>query len=182
MHSLRLYGIVEDSIVDGPGLRYSVFTQGCPHHCRGCHNPASHAYNGGFIKDTRVILDEFKGNPLLSGMTFSGGEPLEQPEPLLELAHAVKALGKNIYIFTGYTYEKLLSLIHSPLPLPSGYPEYATLEAKSALLELINLADTLVDGAYVEALRDLELKYRGSSNQRLLTQEDRAAIRKQLGF
>lgn len=153
---LRVNGIVEESVVDGPGLRYVVFTQGCLHHCRGCHNPETHAPDGGYMLDTATIWEQFRSNPLLSGITFSGGEPFLQPFPLCVLAEAVKASGKNVMIYTGYILDRLQAMA----------------AVDPAVGRLLHLADILVDGPYIEELRDLELSFRGSSNQRLLTRED----------
>lgn len=144
---------MEESVVDGPGLRFVVFTQGCPHHCPGCHNPETHDPCGGKTVDTRDILARFDENPLLSGITFSGGEPFMQPYPLTVLAKAVKSRGKSVLIYTGYTLERL--------------SEHKSAEVR----ELLSLADTLIDGPYVEALRDLDLTFRGSANQRVLDKE-----------
>ena len=83
---LRLSGVISESIVDGPGFRYVVFTQGCPHGCPGCHNPQTHDFNGGTLIDPLTLLPEIDENPLLAGVTFSGGEPFCQPEALLPLA------------------------------------------------------------------------------------------------
>ena len=116
MPRLRISGIVEESIVDGPGLRYVVFTQGCPHHCPGCHNPQTHDFDGGEFRDTDDILRQFMENPLLSGITFSGGEPFVQAEPLCHLADAVHAAGKNVYAYSGYTCEELYSLAQRSRP------------------------------------------------------------------
>ena len=104
---LRIAGTVKDSIVDGPGLRYVIFTQGCPHHCVGCHNPETHDFEGGRIADTEEILEEIFSNPILSGVTFSGGEPFCQPEALLPIAVAIKEKKIHLMIFTGYLLEKL---------------------------------------------------------------------------
>lgn len=147
---IRTAGLTPQSIVDGKGLRYTVFTQGCPHHCKGCHNPQSWAMNGGSVKNTDEIFQEFLKNPILKGMTFSGGEPFMQPKPLIELAKLVKSKNKDITVYTGYTYEELLCM-NDPL-----------------VNELLSLTDVLVDGKYVEELRDLELLFRGSENQRLI--------------
>ena len=140
MPRLRISGIVEESIVDGPGLRYVVFTQGCPHHCPGCHNPQTHDFDGGEFRDTDDILRQFMENPLLSGITFSGGEPFVQAEPLCYLADAVHAAGKNVYAYSGYTCEELYSLAQK---IP-------------AVGRLLDKVDVLVDGPYVEALRPVE--------------------------
>lgn len=149
---LNLSGIVEESIVDGPGFRYVVFVQGCPHRCKGCHNPSTHSFEGGYKMSVEEIVAQIKQNPLLSGVTFSGGEPFCQPEALCELAKAVKEIGKNIFVYSGYTLEQLDELS----------------KTRPAIAELLHLADTLVDGQYVEELRDLQLQFRGSSNQRII--------------
>lgn len=125
---------MEESIVDGPGLRFVVFTQGCPHHCKGCHNPQTHDFNGGEERDVRAIFEMFMENPLLSGITFSGGEPFVQPQPLCILARLVKGAGKNIVVYSGYTFEQLKAM---------G-------EKNPAVLELLGLCDTLIDGPFIE--------------------------------
>jgi anaerobic ribonucleoside-triphosphate reductase activating protein len=149
---LRISGTIGDSIVDGPGLRYVIFTQGCPHHCKGCQNPQTHDLEGGYLADWETILAPLRENPLVFGVTFSGGEPFVQPEPLARLGREVKRLGKHLMIYTGYTYEQLLCL---------G-------KEQPAVEELLELADLLVDGPYVEKQRDLTLPYRGSANQRVI--------------
>ena len=154
---MRVSGIVDESIVDGPGLRYVVFTQGCPHHCKGCHNPQTHSFEGGFLLSAEAALAQLQENPLLSGITLSGGEPFEQAEALCALAEGAKALGKNVMTYTGYVFEDLLA------------------RNDHWTDRLLDLTDTLVDGPYKEELRDLELQFRGSANQRLL---DRAAREK----
>jgi len=149
---LRISGIIEESIVDGPGLRFTVFTQGCPHGCLGCHNPQTHDFDGGYDMDINEIFGQFQANPLLSGITFSGGEPFCQPEPLYHLGEKVKALGKTIVLFSGYTLEQLLEMSQKELYVK----------------QLLSIGDILIDGPYVEALKDLELLFRGSSNQRMI--------------
>ena len=150
---LRISGIAEESIVDGPGLRYVLFTQGCPHHCKGCHNPETHDPQGGVLRDTNDLLQLFEENPLLSGVTFSGGEPFMQPGPLAIMAREVKKAGKTVVVYTGYTLEQLAA------------------ERNSAVHDLLLLTDTLIDGPYVESLRDPDLIFRGSSNQRVLNRD-----------
>ena len=152
LYKLRVNGVVEESIVDGPGLRYVVFTQGCPHKCKGCHNPGTHRSGAGHVLDIRDILRGFIENPLLSGITFSGGEPFLQPGPLSVLAAQVNGLGKNVAVYTGYEYEQLRDLARQD----------------AYIGKLLDLTDILIDGPYVESLRNLELQYRGSSNQRVL--------------
>lgn len=152
---LRISGIIPESIVDGPGFRYVIFTQGCPHHCPGCHNPQTHDFDGGdliYREKGEKILQEIQENTLLAGVTFSGGEPFCQPAPLAEIAREIHALGKNVFTYTGYTYEKLCEIA----------------KKNTAVAELLRETDTLVDGPYIEALRDLDLQFRGSSNQRIL--------------
>ncbi len=144
---IRLYGTVNDSIVDGPGLRYSIFTQGCHHHCFGCHNPDSHDINGGYIEDTNKIVKEILDNPLLDGITLSGGEPMLQPLPLIDIIQQVKPL--HIMIYSGYTYEEILQL-------------------GDKQKQLLSLCDTLVDGRFDMSKRSLELLYKGSFNQRII--------------
>ena len=148
----RLANVVNDSIVDGPGFRLTVFVQGCPHRCPGCHNPQTHDFAGGYPADPDEIVRQVKADPLMSGVTFSGGEPFCQPEALAALGERIRALGKNIVIYSGYTFEQLLHI---------G-------ERNPAVLRLLRLADLLVDGPYLEAERDLTLEYRGSRNQRLI--------------
>ena len=149
---LDLYGMVNDSIVDGPGLRFSVFVQGCPHNCAGCQNPDSHSFGTGTPTDTSEILERIKGNPLLDGVTFSGGEPFCQAKGLAELGREIKQLGLNIVTFTGYTFEYL----------------YEHRNEDNGYAELLSVTDVLIDGRFVEELRSLELRFRGSSNQRLI--------------
>lgn len=157
---LRLAGIAEDSIVDGPGLRLTLFTQGCPHHCPGCHNPETHAPEGGSLYAPDAILARYAENPLLAGVTFSGGEPFLQAGPLARLAAAIHARGGTVVTYTGYVYEALAAR--------------AIRDADVA--RLLDATDLLIDGPYVQALRSLELPFRGSSNQRLLDRDARAAL------
>lgn len=149
---LRVNGIVEESIADGPGLRYVIFTQGCHHRCKGCHNPGTHCPEGGYLLNTDEIIAQFSENPLLSGITFSGGEPFLQPAPLCEIAEQVRNLGKTVVTYTGYVHEQLLDI--------GRYDHDVS--------RLLKLTDILIDGPFIEGLRSLELLYRGSSNQRIL--------------
>ena len=150
--SIRLAGVVRESIVDGPGIRFVVFCQGCPHHCEGCHNEVTHDFSGGFDCKISKILKAIDENPLLDGVTFSGGEPASQPEGFLTLAKEVKKRGLNIMMYSGYTYEELKDM---------G-------EESSALKELVDYVDILVDGRYDQSQRDLTLRFRGSRNQRVI--------------
>ena len=159
----RIYGTAEDSIVDGPGIRYVVFVQGCPHHCEGCHNPESHPFDGGREAETAEIIAAMKANPLLDGLTLSGGEPMCSPEACTELALAAKEAGMNVWCYTGFTWEYLLA------------------DRDPARMALLRTVDVLVDGPFVLAERSLELKFCGSRNQRLIDvvksmQEDRVVL------
>lgn len=150
---LRVAGIVEDSVVDGPGLRLTVFTQGCPHHCPGCHNPGTHPEEGGVLVAEAEILRRLEENPLLDGLTLSGGEPLLQMESLGALLEGVRAMQRagrrlDVVLYTGYVLEEVLAL-----------------PGARALLEGV---DVLVDGPFVAARRTFALPYRGSANQRAI--------------
>ncbi len=143
---IRIAGIVPESYVDGEGIRFAIFMQGCLRRCKGCQNPTTHDLNGGKIFDTEEIIAAVKKNPLLTGVTLTGGEPLLQIDAALELAKAAKNLGLDVWCYTGYKFEDIP-------------PEAA---------ELLKNIDVLVDGEYIEELRDLELEFRGSSNQRII--------------
>ncbi len=147
---ISLSGVTGDSIVDGPGLRLTIFTQGCLHHCPGCHNPQTHDPEGGSWADTEDILAAAAENPLLDGITLSGGDPFLQPVPCLALAEGAHKIGLNVWTYTGYTWEALWE---------ENAPE------KIALLKE---TDVLVDGPFLLAERSLELQFCGSRNQRLI--------------
>ena len=147
---IRIAGIVNDSIVDGPGLRLAVFTQGCPHHCPMCHNPETHDYQGGTVQDTDDIIRLIHENPLLDGITLSGGEPFTQPQACAQIAREAHAAGLNVWCYSGFTVEKLME-----------YDE-------PGWKELLASIDVLVDGPFVYEQRTLNKRFRGSSNQRIL--------------
>ncbi len=147
---LRIAGIENDSIVDGEGCRFTIFVQGCPRRCRNCHNEAAQNFDGGVVVDTEEIVKKIAANPLLDGVTFSGGEPFCQGAPLTEIADKVHAMGLNVWVYSGNTFEELAS------------------SADENVKGLLNAADVLVDGEYMDELRDLSLKFRGSSNQRII--------------
>ncbi len=166
--TIRLYGTVHDSIVDGPGLRFSVFVQGCSHRCPGCHNEESWPAEGGTEELIDDLLERILANKLNQGVTLSGGDPFEQPEACAELARRVKAAGLNLWTYTGYRYEDLrhqIELLEDPA-IDAG--ERCRLEA---VRDLLDLSDVLVDGPFVLSQRSLGLKYRGSSNQCLIDLE-----------
>ena len=151
---LRIAGIVRESIVDGKGIRFTVFCQGCPHHCPGCHNPQTHPFDGGSLVKIERITQEIGKNPLLQGVTFSGGEPFCQAGAFAELAKLVHAMPGNLDVtcYSGWTYEQLLEKA----------------ETEPDVAALLGECDYLVDGPFVLAKRDLTLRFRGSSNQRFL--------------
>ena len=105
--TLRINGIVNDSIVDGEGIRLTIFTQGCPHHCPHCHNPQTHDFKGGYDIEIKKIISMMKENLLLDGITLSGGEPMEQADTCAILAEEAKKMGLNVWVYTGYTWEEL---------------------------------------------------------------------------
>lgn len=148
---LRIAGTVNDSIVDGPGIRFTIFTQGCPHHCEGCHNPQTHDFAGGIVADTDELLQKIKSNPLLDGVTFSGGEPFCQAQALAWLGREIKKSGLNIITYTGYDFEELYEN-----------------RGENSWGELLKVTDFLIDGKFVLAQKDWNIKFRGSSNQRYL--------------
>ena len=147
---IRIAGTVSESIVDGPGIRYTIFTQGCPHHCEGCHNPETHDFNGGRLADTDKIYAHIVANPLLKGVTFSGGEPFCQPAPLYELARKIKENTKlDIMSYTGFTFEQLVEKS----------------KTDEDFKNLLWVVDILVDGNFVLSEISLELRFKGSKNQ-----------------
>lgn len=149
---LRIAGTVAESIVDGPGIRYVIFTQGCTHNCKGCHNPSTHSLAGGKLVETADLLYEIEHDSLVSGVTFSGGEPFLQPEPLADLAEKLSAHGYDIMCYTGYTYEQLCDM-------RSQNPSIA---------KLLSYLSILVDGPFVLSQRSLSAKFKGSTNQRII--------------
>ncbi len=145
--------ITMDSIVDGPGLRAVLWTQGCHHKCKNCHNPQTHDFHGGFEVAVEEVIEEINKLKLQRGITLSGGDPFEQPEALIEICKETKKLGLDIWAYTGYTFEELMDIKN---------PKYFKW---AHLLEYI---DVLVDGRFIEEKKDLLLKFRGSRNQRII--------------
>lgn len=145
---ISVLDIIEDTMVDGPGFRTSIYCAGCRHSCPGCHNPQSWDFDGGRVMSTDDIMRIIEADPY-ANVTFSGGDPMYQPEGFTELARAIKErTQKTIWCYTGFTYETLM-----------------TNPRQRNLLEQI---DVLVDGPFVKSLRDESLLFRGSSNQRLV--------------
>lgn len=149
---LRIAGYAPDSVVDGPGIRFVLFTQGCCHDCEGCHNPKTHDPDGGDLLALSEIVDRIKKTKLIRGVTFSGGEPFLQAAGLVQLARQLRALGLNIVTYSGFTFEQLLDMS----------------AGDKAVRDLLALSDILVDGPYDHTQRDLSLAFRGSRNQRLI--------------
>lgn len=144
---LRVLNIVEGTSVDGPGLRTSIYFAGCHHQCPGCHNPQSWDMGGGSPMSVDEIMEVVRENDF--NVTFSGGDPLYQPvDELTQLARAIREAGYGIWCFTGFTYESVA--------------------VRTDLQPLLGCIDVLVDGAFVEAQRDISLLFRGSANQRLI--------------
>lgn len=150
--TLNISGVIKESIVDGPGYRYTVFAQGCPHHCEGCHNPQTHPFEGGREADIFQIAKEIEDNPLLKGVTFSGGEPFCQAGVFAKLARLVHGIKRDVISYSGYTFEELT----------------AGANDNNHWLELLENIDYLVDGKFILAEKSLLLKFRGSHNQRII--------------
>ncbi len=146
---LDLAGIVGDSIVDGPGIRTTIFAQGCPHRCEGCHNSETWEFGCGTGMDAQTLVQIVRSNPLCKGVTFSGGEPFAQAEGFAELAKLLKQAGYEVASYSGYTFEQLL-------------------HGTSAQKELLSQIDVLIDGPFLQSEKSLELSFRGSKNQRIL--------------
>lgn len=147
---MRIANTVTDSIVDGPGLRFTVFTQGCPHNCPGCHNPETHDPAGGREAAVEELAAALLDNPLTGGLTLSGGEPFLQAAECARLARIAREKGLNVWAYTGYTYEWLRE------------------EGDPARLELLDTVDVLVDGPFLLAEKSYDALFRGSANQRLI--------------
>lgn len=162
MGLIRIAGKIQDSIVDGPGLRYTIFVQGCPHNCLGCHNPDTHDFNGGTEFQIQTIIDEISKNTLLDGVTFSGGEPFSQAAAIIPIARYAKDHNLSVWIYSGWTYEELLSSFKEN-------PDSGT---------LLSLCDVLVDGRFELDKKSMELQWKGSSNQRIIDLKETIAAGK----
>ncbi len=135
-----------DSIVDGPGLRAVIWFQGCSHNCFKCHNPGTHPFNSGITYDIDEVKEMIDNLDNQDGITFSGGDPLFQPEAFIALSKYAKEKGYNTWCYTGFTYEEVLKMNK----------------------ELLSYLDVLIDGKFEHDKHSLELKYKGSSNQRVI--------------
>lgn len=159
--TVRIAGQVKHSAVDGPGVRYTLFMQGCPHNCKACQNPETHDPDAGIERDLDEVIDEILSTRFLDGITLSGGDPFMQPEASLEIAKAAKGAGLDVWAYTGWTFEQLTGLSEEGIRPPE--------QAKDVLAYV----DVLVDGRYVDALhvdddKRQECMWRGSTNQRLI--------------
>ncbi len=148
MEKINLNGIINDSVVDGPGLRTVIFTQGCPHHCKGCHNPQSWSTNDNEVWDVDELINHIKKISSFKKVTISGGEPFLQKEAVLKICKSLKESGFNIYIYSGYIFEDLIKddISH----------------------EILTNVDFLIDGPFKEELKDTSLSIYGSKNQRVI--------------
>ncbi|KHD15162.1 anaerobic ribonucleoside-triphosphate reductase activating protein [Clostridium butyricum] len=149
---IRLSGIAYESLVNGPGIRRVFFSQGCKHNCKGCFNPDTHDFNGGENRNIDELIESVLDNPMIKGVTFSGGDPLEQAEKFAYMAKAFKNNNLNIWCYTGYTYEYIRE--HK--------------DENNGWNELLNNIDVLVDGKFEEENMQEGLKFRGSTNQRII--------------
>lgn len=147
---INIAGTVTDSIVDGPGIRYSIFAQGCSHNCLGCHNPQTHEFGTGKDISVSQLFSDIQKNPLVRGVTFSGGDPFFQGKGFAQLAALLHTKQYEVACYTGFTWEHLVAL---------GSPEQQ---------ELLSNLDILVDGPFLIMERNLDLLFRGSENQRII--------------
>ncbi|KXZ40649.1 anaerobic ribonucleoside-triphosphate reductase activating protein [Alkalithermobacter thermoalcaliphilus JW-YL-7 = DSM 7308] len=145
--------LITDSIVDGPGLRTVIFTQGCKHKCKGCHNPQTHDFNAGFEVKVDDIINKVKTLKLQRGITLSGGDPFEQAQPLIKICKEAKKLNLDVWAYTGYTFEEIMK---------NDNPNHKD------WIELLKNIDVLVDGRFIQEKKDISIKFRGSKNQRIL--------------
>ena len=144
------HNITRDSIVDGPGLRSVIWTQGCKHNCKGCHNPGTHSFDGGFLMEVEDIIENLKTLRLQRGITLSGGDPFEQPEQCYEIAKAARRLGLDVWCYTGYVYEEIIK------------------SDRKFVKDFLQQIDVLIDGPFILRDKNLLLKFRGSKNQRII--------------
>ena len=150
--SLAVSHIQKDSIVDGEGIRSVIWTQGCPHHCPGCHNPETHNINNGEIVDVKDVMKEIDALEGQDGVTFSGGDPMMQPAQCAVLAEYCHINGFNVWCYTGYMFEELLELS----------------KVKPAIMDFLKQIDVLIDGKFVLSKKSFDVVFRGSKNQRII--------------
>lgn len=148
MKQIRLSGIAYESLVNGPGMRRVFFSQGCKHNCKGCFNKETHDFNGGEEKNMDELIEDTLKNPFIKGVTFSGGDPFERAKEFNYMAKKFKEAGLNIWSYTGYKFEEIIKNEES--------------------LELLRNIDVLVDGKFEEDKKEDNLRFKGSSNQRII--------------
>jgi anaerobic ribonucleoside-triphosphate reductase activating protein len=149
--NIRLASPIQlDSIVDGPGLRCVIWTQGCLHNCKGCHNPQTHDFSAGLETTTEHIIEKLSEIKLQKGITFSGGDPFEQADACAEIARAAHTLNLDVWAYTGYTFENLLN------------------SNRKDFMNFLNELDFLIDGPFILEQKSLSLQFRGSKNQRII--------------
>jgi anaerobic ribonucleoside-triphosphate reductase activating protein len=151
---VQIAGLVAESVTDGPGVRTAIFFQGCNHHCLGCHNPQTWNSVGGYAIEIDTLISQIPYSSLLKGITLSGGDPFFQPQAALMLAKDCKNKNKEVWAYTGFTWEELLN------------------QNDIDQLELLKACDVLVDGPYEQAQKSFDLPFRGSSNQRLIAVQE----------
>lgn len=151
-NKIRLSGIAYESLVNGPGIRRVFFSQGCKHNCKGCFNPDTHDFHGGELCDMDELINDVKGNPFIKGITFSGGDPFEQADKFAYMAKEFKQSNLNIWSYTGYKFEYIIKNI----------------DKRDGWRELLYNIDVLVDGMFEEENKMDGLKFRGSTNQRII--------------
>jgi anaerobic ribonucleoside-triphosphate reductase activating protein len=159
---IRLSGIAYESLVNGPGMRRVFFAQGCKHNCNGCFNKETHDFCGGEERNVDELIKDTLDNPILRGITFSGGDPFEQADQFAYMARAFKEKGLSIWSYTGYTYEYILE----------------NKDIRLGWSELLNNIEVLVDGRFEEEKRQDELKFRGSTNQRIIDVQESLRLNK----
>ncbi|MCX7695171.1 MAG: anaerobic ribonucleoside-triphosphate reductase activating protein [Caloramator sp.] len=145
---LRIAGINRESLVDGPGIRYVIFSQGCIHNCRGCHNKDTHPLDGGYEVDLEYLYNDIVKNKFIDGVTFSGGDPLIQADKFSILAKMLKEKNINIICYTGYVFEDIIN--------------------QKDKKELLKNIDVLIDGPFIQEKKTLKKSFVGSSNQRII--------------
>lgn len=149
---IKVAGFEKESFVDGNGIRYTIFVQGCKHHCKGCHNPSTWNFQGGIDMTTQDILEDIKSKKdNIDGITLSGGDPIYQAKNLIGLVKAIKEKTElDIWCYTGFTFEELKQ------------------NKDKSIAELLKYVDVIVDGQYIQELSSTELRFKGSSNQRII--------------
>ena len=152
MKEIRMAGIIYESLSNGPGIRRVFFLQGCRHNCKGCFNPETHDFNGGILKDMDELIEDTLKNPMITGVTFSGGDPMFQPKECAVLANYAKSIGLDVWCYTGFTFEELLDMA----------------KKNKDIIDFLNNIDILVDGKFMIELKSYDVIFRGSTNQRII--------------